>query len=136
MTSVYDDDNFHGRVNLAASYISAGRQSTRTFDSCFEMYDGAAVAQALYRRTIKNPNTRLAQNIWRYLARETIEEEALEYASERDLADLAFRLRARHKSVDAGQLFKTELTPAGEQVVIPGCERNAAPTMTQLDLFG
>lgn len=38
--------------------------------------------------------------------------------------------------VDAGQLFKTELTAAGEQSVIPGCERNAAPSMTQLDLFG
>lgn len=33
-------------------------------------------------------------------------------------------------------LFATELTPAGEQLVIPGCERNLAPAKTQLDLFG
>jgi len=31
--------------------------------------------------------------------------------------------------------YRTELTPAGEQMVIPGCERNAAPTVRQLDLF-
>lgn len=30
----------------------------------------------------------------------------------------------------------TELTPAGEQHVIPGCERNASPKASQLDLFG
>jgi len=30
----------------------------------------------------------------------------------------------------------TELTPAGEQAVIPGCERNESPRATQLDLFG
>lgn len=33
-------------------------------------------------------------------------------------------------------LFCSELTPAGEQLVIPGCERNLAPSKAQLDLFG
>ena len=32
--------------------------------------------------------------------------------------------------------FRTELTPAGEQAVIPGCERNFSPKAKQLDLFG
>lgn len=32
--------------------------------------------------------------------------------------------------------YTTELTPEGEQTVIPGCERNAAPGPRQLDLFG
>lgn len=32
--------------------------------------------------------------------------------------------------------FHAELTPEGEQTVIPGCERNASPKATQLDLFG
>ena len=32
--------------------------------------------------------------------------------------------------------YITELTPAGEQTVIPGCERNHAPGPRQLDLFG
>lgn len=31
--------------------------------------------------------------------------------------------------------YATELTPEGEQTVIPGCERNAAPGARQLDLF-
>lgn len=31
--------------------------------------------------------------------------------------------------------YRTELTPAGEQAVIPGCEMDAAPGKRQLDLF-
>ena len=32
--------------------------------------------------------------------------------------------------------FRSELTPEGEQLVIPGCERNRSERMRQLDLFG
>lgn len=32
--------------------------------------------------------------------------------------------------------FRSELTPEGEQLVIPGCERNPARVAGQLDLFG
>ena len=32
--------------------------------------------------------------------------------------------------------YASELTPVGEQLVIPGCERNRARTKGQLDLFG
>jgi len=32
--------------------------------------------------------------------------------------------------------FASELTPIGEQLVIPGCERNLAPAAKQLSLFG
>ena len=31
--------------------------------------------------------------------------------------------------------YRTELTPEGEQAVIPGCERNASDRAKQLDLF-
>lgn len=31
--------------------------------------------------------------------------------------------------------YNSELTPEGEQTVIPGCERNASPKAKQLDLF-
>lgn len=31
--------------------------------------------------------------------------------------------------------YRTELTPEGEQLVIPGCERNYSPKAKQLDLF-
>ena len=54
--SVYDTANFTGGVALAASYISHGRSSTRTFDTCFEMNDGTAVALTLYRRALRNPD--------------------------------------------------------------------------------
>lgn len=37
--------------------------------------------------------------------------------------------------VDVGGEYNTELTPEGEQMVIPGCERNAAPGTSQLGLF-
>ena len=36
----------------------------------------------------------------------------------------------------ADRNFPTELTPEGEQHVIPGCERNLSPKAKQLDLFG
>lgn len=173
--SVYDSENFAGRVALAASYISAERDSNRTFDTCFEMDDGDAVALALYRRTLKRPDTALARNIWKYLSRESVERVAIKYASETNLADLAARIRETKRAAFAGfmaylqdtracptyhdgtprkdwhdlsqaeretwiknptpRTYRTELTPAGEQAVIPGCERNASPRAVQLDLF-
>lgn len=49
-------------------------------------------------------------------------------------------LRAFQVAVDGLEpdpaLFATELTPIGEQLVIPGCERNLSPAKKQLDLFG
>ena len=41
------------------------------------------------------------------------------------VAPLAVRLKT----------YRTELTPAGEQAVIPGCEIDAAPSVRQLSLF-
>lgn len=35
----------------------------------------------------------------------------------------------------AAKTYRTELTPAGEQTVIPGCEIDAAPSVRQLSLF-
>lgn len=46
-----------------------------------------------------------------------------------------------HETADAARAvldrgYKTELTPAGEQLVIPGCERNTTDTTKkQLNLF-
>lgn len=36
----------------------------------------------------------------------------------------------------AEEPFFSELTPIGEQLAIPGCERNLVPGKKQLDLFG
>jgi len=33
------------------------------------------------------------------------------------------------------RLFRSELTPAGEQYIIPGCEIDRAPATKQLNLF-
>jgi hypothetical protein len=68
-----DDGGFSRRVDTAAAYISGGRRTSRTFDSCFEMWDGDAVAVALLRRAEKRPGTRLAANLSRYLARHHVE---------------------------------------------------------------
>lgn len=47
------------------------------------------------------------------------------YAQKRDAVRLAPPLAP----------FRTELTPAGEQMVIPGCEQDAAPSVRQMNLF-
>lgn len=149
MPSPYDTEAFKTRVNFAAGYISAGRETTRSFDTCFEMNDGVAVAQALYRRTLKNPDSNLAANLWRYLCRETVEREAEKHAGERDLEALARRLRddrqrawdqMRSEQIERkkeSETFRSELTEIGEQLVIPGCERDADPHTgaRQMSLF-
>ncbi|MDR9393970.1 MAG: hypothetical protein RI571_06535 [Roseovarius sp.] len=45
-------------------------------------------------------------------------------------------LDAIEARAEAGRGYRAELTAAGEQHVIPGCERNASPQARQLDLFG
>lgn len=67
---VYQPEAFAERVNFAASYIRAGRNSTRRFDTCFEMYDGDAVVTALIRRAKADPAGKLAANLFRYVGKE------------------------------------------------------------------
>ena len=38
--------------------------------------------------------------------------------------------------MDAPEGYQSELTAAGEQLVIPGCQHNLAPQVRQLELFG
>jgi hypothetical protein len=59
---------FDYRVKIAAAYITSGRKTTRAFDTCFENFDGDAVALSLYLRAQKRPDTLLAQNITRYIS--------------------------------------------------------------------
>lgn len=74
MASPYEKTAFASRVNLACSYISAGRRTSRTFDTCFEMNDGEAVGVAVYRRARRNP--KLRAGLFRYLDRSFIVGEA------------------------------------------------------------
>lgn len=135
--SINDPDNFSGRVNLAALYISRGRRSSRGFDNCFENNDGDAVATALYRRAQKAPDSDLARNLWRYLSKDTVEPVALANAHRTNLSQWARELRTEAAKAWEAVMrpYRSELTPAGEQLVIPGCERNLAPAARQLDLF-
>lgn len=93
--SVNDPGNFLGRVRYAMEVISAGRQTSRTFDSCFENGDGDEVAALVYRHSLRRP--RLAANLWRYLSRPSVTEAAARLAgvADRDMADEAARSRAR-----------------------------------------
>lgn len=90
-----DDGEFLRRVNLAAAYMGLGRKSSRKFDSCFEMWDGDAVAVALMRRAEKRPATKLAVNLWRYLSRDTVEAAALRQPAGLTLAEWSRELVAK-----------------------------------------
>ena len=135
MPSINHPDNFHGRVNLAALYISQGRSTSRTLDHCFQNDDGDAVLTALYRRAQARPESDLARNLWRYIRREKCEPLAIANAHRKNLAAWSRELRAPYKAPEPPPAFRSELTPTGEQLVIPGCEKNAAPGTRQLDLF-
>lgn len=98
MSSLNIPDNFAGRVNYAAAVISSGRASTRSFDNCFENFDGSEVAVAVYRRSLKNP--KIAANLFRYLAREITmaDVERLKDIPTRELPKVAAETRARRRA--------------------------------------
>jgi hypothetical protein len=169
-----DASGFRRRVSFAASVIGSGRETTRSFDSCFENFDGDAVALALYQRTLKNPGTKLAANIWKYLGKDSVEALPAKYPG-MSPAEVSAQILQRERAVKAActaycqdlkacptyqdgtprktwwqldqleretwiknptpRTYRTELTPTGEQTVIPGCERDASPRAAQLDLF-
>jgi len=79
-------------IEVAARYISSGRPTTRRFDSCFEWWGADAVAVGLYRRTLKRPNTKLAQNLFKYLGRESVMAAVDKYQSWQDLEALGLHL--------------------------------------------
>ncbi|MCK6625533.1 MAG: hypothetical protein L6R45_10200 [Anaerolineae bacterium] len=93
---IKDSNDFAARVKYAAAYISDWPgYGTRGFDDCFEMFDGDAVAVAIYRRSLKNE--RLAANIWKALAQDSIMGQVEKYKDvpTRKLPELAARLRQK-----------------------------------------
>ena len=90
-----DDGGFRARVEKAAAWIGTGRPTSRAFDSCFEMWDGAAVCVALLERAQRRPDTKLAANLWRYLARHHVEKVASERPPGLSLAEWSRQLVAR-----------------------------------------
>ena len=99
MTSVYEETNFQGRVNLAASYIAQRRRTTRTFDTCFEMHDGDVVAVALFRRAEANPKGALAKNLFKYICEDLTRRNVDTYShvKTRNLKHEAAALRTKAK---------------------------------------
>ncbi len=57
---------------MAARVIESGQRTTRAFDTCFEMGDGAAVVTALIRRSEKRPE--LARRLPEYICAGRLEE--------------------------------------------------------------
>ena len=113
MTKTLEKDGFSYRVDFAAAVISGGRDTTRNFDNCFEMWDGDAVAVALYRRSRRNE--RLKKNIWRYIGRDCV-------------VTLAYRERRRSNlKAWAAQLRATRQAPPKPR------GRPAAPKLTKKD---
>jgi hypothetical protein len=96
--------SFTDRVNMAANYISQGRNSSRSFDSCFENYDGDAVVVALFRRAQARPTGNLANNIWNYLSKDSVSYLADKYTdlSRSGLNELSLELQsdARQKNAE------------------------------------
>lgn len=95
--SVYQSDNFKGRVTFAAGVISSGGRTSRSFDTCFEMNDGAAVAAALVRRARARPDTKLAANLFRYVCEKSATESHDKLAGA-DLETVAAELREAAES--------------------------------------
>lgn len=110
MASVYDGDNFAGRVDYAVAFISNWRgDGTRSFDTCFEMNDGDAVCVAVYRRSLKNP--KLAANIWRALSQSSVMQEVERYKDvpTRELPALARRMRSESAKGFVRSMAKMQL---------------------------
>ena len=95
-TDVYAPDAFASRVAFAAALIARGGEASRRFDTCFEMYDGDAVAAGLMRRAKANPEGNLARNVFRYIgeAGALKHYEQTKHLTARGLAEFAAKLRA------------------------------------------
>ncbi|MCG7629019.1 hypothetical protein MHM88_14505 [Epibacterium sp. MM17-32] len=84
-------------TDMAARVISSGQPTTRRFDSAFEWWGASAVAVALYRRTLKRPNTNLARNLFRYINEDMTLADAARFADWDDLEALARHLKEQQK---------------------------------------
>jgi DNA-binding phage protein len=98
---VYKASAFEDRVNYAASCIVRGYTQGRHFDTCFEMSDGDYVAAALVRRTLKNPESKLAGKLFKVVSRE----------------------RAMQSYEETKQLTRKQLREKAVAVAVAGCAK-------------
>jgi len=94
-SQIHELEGFWDRVNFASAVIARNGEPTRNFDTCFEMYDGNAVAAAVVRRAKANPDGPLARNLFpRYLGPRAIESyETTKHLSRKQLEQHAADLR-------------------------------------------
>jgi len=92
---IHEPDGFWDRVSFACAVVAHSARTTLQFDSCFEMYDGHAVAAAVVRRAKARPDGPLARNLFpRYLGpRALASYEATKHLSRKQLENCAADLR-------------------------------------------
>lgn len=90
---VYHAADFNARVTLAAQTIARGGETSRKFDTCFEMHDGDAVVAALVRRARSNPV--LAKNLPRYISADSLAAAPQNLADHENLTGWARELRLK-----------------------------------------
>ena len=107
MRQLYKENAFLARVNYAEKCFRNRQTNTRAMDTCFEMYDGAAVVVALVRRALLDRVLYAAvASDWsdRFPAEWLdLETKYSDIPTER-LANLARELRAAAKARDWAQL--------------------------------
>ncbi len=112
-------DAFTRRVNLALSLIGAGQTNTRSFDACFEMYDGELVAVAVYRRAQTDPA--LLARLWRGLGQASTLAAVTQYAScaDQSLPRLARQLRTQRYAEARTELARWQADYDGDGLCTP-----------------
>lgn len=104
--------SFNARVAYAAACFQNGETNSRTFDSCFECFDGDAVVVALVRQFDHVPGLKTGVSSW---AGGNVPNSWTALAEKyRDLPDdqlegLAADLRRRNKAAWCGQLALFEI---------------------------
>jgi hypothetical protein len=103
---------FAGRVNLAIDCLTTGNGiGSRTFDNCFEMFDGDFVVVMLHRLAKKD--ARLQQGIAKHLCAEAgaaaVTRLAHLHTSQLDKAAAAHRKREREYMASPGTTQQQEL---------------------------
>lgn len=95
--SVYDLENFGGRVVYAAQIMRSGGETCRRFDTCFEMYDGNEVATTLWRMAQTDSKLMSAFMSRQYLCPDSVRATAqnLAHIADRDMARQAALTRKR-----------------------------------------
>lgn len=130
------DTSFDDRLKYAIGAIFRNEDS-RERDNCYEMYDGDQLVTAIVREAeeniqLQNAIMRQWSNVDRWIDHPW-HKTAIKFAGILTPALASEAAKARMRGVSK---YRTEMTNAGEQMVIPDCELDAPQTGTkQMELF-